>query len=199
MTFILIQNNWTRFVMVFASILLSACASTTKRLPAPEIPPPAYASYFDKLPCNTRIGRCFDARIGDQLVVVIADKQRHEELTRQARAANDGVRDIYWEVPSPVEGQQALDIAVSANALGRSVAGEPKAAPDSMIYPLDGQNLKSRAEFVSSETVKINGRAAVSQQNTLQQDHLPSGRYVISITYFGTLMWDRKFVYLRVK
>jgi hypothetical protein len=173
--------------------LLAGCATQ------PPAPPPSYASYSDRLPCVDRIGRCFDAAIAGQPVVVIADKQRHERITAEAHEGNSDVREVYWEVLEPVDGQHAMDIEVSANALGRPHVGEPEGDVDLTIYPLDDQDLDSKQEMVASPDVRINGHAAVRQQNTLTQDDLPPGRYVISIRYAGTRNWERKSVYLRVK
>ncbi len=174
--------------------LVSGCAATHQ-----PVPPPGYASYFDQLPCVDRIGRCFDATIGGQPVVVIVDKQRHEKLTANARQGNSDVREVYWEVLEPVDGQHAMDIDVTSNALGRPHVGEPKGEVDLTIYPLDDQELASKEEMVARPDVRIGGQAAMTQQNTLTQDDLPPGRYVISIRYAGTRNWERKSVYLRVK
>ena len=47
----------------WAAALALVCAATA--LPAAaQVPPPSYASFFDRLPCVQRIGRCFDATIG---------------------------------------------------------------------------------------------------------------------------------------
>lgn len=173
----------------------SACASHP---PAPA-PPPSYASCFDKLPCVDRIGRCFDASIAGQPVVVIADKQRHERISAEARQSNSQVRDVYWELTEPVDGKRVFEVAVGPNALGQPHVGAPAGETGLMIYPLDRQKLASKQDLVTSRNVNINGRAAAAQQNTLTQDSLPPGRYVISIRYEGERNWERKSVYLRVK
>ncbi len=179
---------------LLAALLCAGCAST--RAP---VPPPSYASYFDQLPCVDRIGRCFDATIAWQPVVVILDKPRHDKLTAEARQGNADVREVYWEVLEPVDVKRVFDIDVQANALGRQYVGEPKEDVDLTIYPLDDQDLASKEEMVARSDVRIGGQAAVTQQNTLTQDDLPPGRYVISIRYAGTRNWERKSVYLRVK
>ena len=176
-------------------VLFSACASQP---PAPA-PPPSYAGYFDKLPCVDRIGRCFDATIAGQPVVVIADKARHERITAEARQSNSQVREVYWEVTEPVDGRRVFEVAVGPNALGQPHIGAAAGGTELMIYPLDGQKLASKPDLVTSRNVNINGRAAVAQQNTLTQDNLPPGRYVITIRYEGERNWERKSVYLRVK
>lgn len=184
----------TRAAGLLLAALLSGCATTQ-----PPVPPPGYANYFDRLPCVDRIGRCFDATIAGQPVVVIVDKSRHDRLLAEAQRANPDVRDAYWEVLEPVDGQHAMDVGVTSNALGRPHVGEPTGDVELTIYPLDDQNLASKEEQVASPDVRIGGQAAMAQQNTLTQDDLPPGRYVISIRYAGTRNWERKSVYLQVK
>ncbi|KAF0815096.1 hypothetical protein IGB42_00173 [Andreprevotia sp. IGB-42] len=181
------------FFLLIAALLT---AGITNAGPAPA---PGYAAYSESLPCVDRIGRCFDAMLAGQPVSVIADKTRHQQITAAAQATNRKVRDVYWEVVGAVESARALEITVSANALGHSEVGEPAEAPVLTIYPLDGQILQSKAADVVSPDVNVNGNAMVQRQNLLQQDALPTGRYVIAIRYIGTANWERKQVFLTVK
>lgn len=179
--------------LLVASLSISGCSINK------QIPSPAYASYSDQLPCSDRIGRCFDATIGGQPVVAIADKARHEQLTRMARESNDRVRDIFWEVVEPVDSVKALEVLVGSNPLGLQDVGEPKDDPDLMIFPLDNQTLQSESSLVEQSNVRIAGQPVVTQQNMLTQNQLPAGRYVIEIRYTGQNTWDRKRVFVSVK
>lgn len=172
--------------------VLAFCAQAAT--PAPE-----YASFFDKLPCVDRIGRCFDATLAGQPIVVIADKKRSEQLTRDAKTRHSDVRDIYWEVATPVDGKKVFDIVLQANALGRTEVGEPKQEADVTIYPLQEQKLSSQKEIKASDHLRVNSQAVLTTQNTLTQDDLPPGEYVLTIRYTGTQNWDRKTVYVVVK
>jgi hypothetical protein len=173
--------------------VLAGCAGPSK------VPAPDYASYNDRLPCVDRIGRCFDASIAGQPVAVIADKQRHDALTAEARRANRAVGDVYWELPQAVDGRDALKVDIRSNALGSKEVGEPKAAPELLVYPLDGQLLPSRSQLAAGSSVKAEGRAVATQQNVLTQDSLPAGRYVLMIRYDGINNWERKSVLVRVR
>jgi hypothetical protein len=190
-------NRMTKLKTMLGALAIALSAADVAV--AGDTPPPSYASYFDKLPCVGRIGRCFDATIGGRAVTVIGDKARHERLTQEARQANDRVRDIYWEVPVPVDGANALDVVVRPNAFGLPHVGEVKTDPEVKIYPLDDQELDSKPELVAQDSVRINGNAAITKQDTLTQNTLPKGRYVIAITYRGTLNWDRKQVLIHVQ
>lgn len=190
-------NKMTKLKTILAALAMSLSAAGAAL--AGDTPPPSYASYFDKLPCVDRIGRCFDATIGGRAVIVVGDKARHARLTQEAKQANDRVRDIYWEVPVPVDGAHALDVVVQPNVFGLAHVGDVKSDPEVKIYPLDDQELDSKPELVAQDSVRINGNAAVTQQHTLTQNILPKGRYVIAITYRGTQNWDRKQVLIHVQ
>lgn len=166
---------------------------------AQQVPAPSYArGYFDRLPCVDRIGRCFDATIGGKTVQVIADKAEFDKLKALLAELNDNVREVFWIVREPVDGKVALDVLTRPNAMGLPHVGEEKEEPDVTVYGLDGQDLESETEMVAQQSVRVNGQPVVTQQETLTQDFLPPGRYVIAIKYLGRSNWDRKRVFLTV-
>ena len=114
---------WTRALVATLAVLGMAPAQAFLFGSKPEVPAPSYARYFDKLPCVDRIGRCFDARIGGEAVTVIADKAEFEDLKAQLKQLNPHVREVYWVVTTPVDGDKALDVEVSANAMGHKEVG----------------------------------------------------------------------------
>lgn len=181
----------------WAAALALACAATA--LPAAaQVPPPSYASFFDRLPCVQRIGRCFDATIGGAPVEVIADQAEFEKLKTLLQTLNRNVRDVHWIVRQPVAGSLALEVETRANAFGLPHVGDEKEEPDVTVYALDGQDLESKPELVADQSVRVNGQAVVTQQETLTQDFLPPGRYAFAIKYLGQKNWDRKWVFLTV-
>ena len=181
----------------WAAALALACAATA--LPAAaQVPPPSYASFFDRLPCVQRIGRCFDVTIGGVPVEVIADQAEFEKLKTLLQTLNRNVRDVHWIVRQPVAGSLALEVETRANAFGLPHVGDEKEEPDVTVYALDGQDLESKPELVADQSVRVNGQAVVTQQETLTQDFLPPGRYAFAIKYLGQKNWDRKWVFLRV-
>lgn len=166
---------------------------------AQQVPAPSYArGYFDRIPCVDRIGRCFDATIGGKAVQVIADKAEYEKLKALLAELNDNVREVYWIVREPVDGKVALEVLTRPNAMGLAHVGEEKEEPDVTVYGLDGQDLESETEMVAQQSVRVNGQPVVTQQETLTQDFLPPGRYVIAIKYLGRKNWDRKRVFVTV-
>ena len=181
----------------WAAALALACAATA--LPAAaQVPPPSYASFFDRLPCVQRIGRCFDATIGGAPVEVIADQAEFEKLKTLLQTLNRNVRDVHWIVRQPVAGSLALEVETRANAFGLPHVGDEKEEPDVTVYALDGQDLESKPELVADQSVRVNGQAVVTRQETLTQDFLPPGRYAFAIKYLGQKNWDRKWVFLTV-
>ncbi|HTH10565.1 MAG TPA: hypothetical protein VMA55_13435 [Acidovorax sp.] len=181
----------------WAAALALACAATA--LPAAaQVPPPSYASFFDRLPCVQRIGRCFDATIGGAPVEVIADQAEFEKLKTLLQTLNRNVRDVHWIVRQPVAGSLALEVETRANAFGLPHVGDEKEEPDVTVYALDGQDLESKPELVADQSVRVNGQAVVTRQETLTQDFLPPGRYAFAIKFLGQKNWDRKWVFLTV-
>ena len=145
----------------WAAALALACAATA--LPAAaQVPPPSYASFFDRLPCVQRIGRCFDATIGGAPVEVIADQAEFEKLKTLLQTLNRNVRDVHWIVRQPVAGSLALEVETRANAFGLPHVGDEKEEPDVTVYALDGQDLESKPELVADQSVRVNGQAVVT-------------------------------------
>ena len=179
---------------LFAGAAMLCIAANGAPVPAPD-----YASYFDRLPCVSRIGRCFTAMVGGKPVAVIAEKAEFEALKAQLKTLNSNVRDVYWIVKDPVDGKKALDITVEPTAIGLPIIGAPKEEPDVTVYALDGQDLDSKSEQVARDDVRVGGQAVVTQQETLTQDYLPPGRYVFAVKYLGKENWDRKWIFVTVK
>lgn len=165
---------------------------------APPTPAPTYAHWSHRIPCVDRIGRCFEAEVGGHPVTAIEDKAEFERLKVELRRLNRNVREVYWVIRQPIDGNKALDVAVRTNEMGKPHVGEPAEEPDVTVYALDGQDLESVTEQVVNRGVLVNGQPVVTQQETLTEDWLPPGRYVFAIKYIGEENWDRKWVFLRV-
>jgi Protein of unknown function (DUF3617) len=159
----------------------------------------AYESFSKSIPCSPRIGRCFDASIAGMKITPIKDKARQVQMFQEARAKNSKIRPFYWELAQEIDGDKALDVETTSNALGLPHVGEEDKEADVMITPLQDQNLASKQSLSSSSNVNIGGKPAVTVQNTLEQDYLPPGDYVLSIRYNGDKNWDRKEVLIKVK
>jgi hypothetical protein len=190
------RNFPSLFACGFITFALVGCATKTIKAPAPA---PSYASWNEHLPCVDRIGRCFDAAFDNQLATVIAEKSRYQALKAQLEKENSFNRDVYWELKESVDGRRVFDIATKPNTMGLPYLGDPKAGADLTIYALDDQDIESKEELVANQSVRVNGQAIVTKQDTITQDFLPPGRYVIAVRYQGMKAWDNKSVYLVVK
>lgn len=191
------RNNATFFGKWFGyGVIVLVLSSCSALIPTP---PPSYASYSHTSPCMDRSGRCFDATIGGQPVVVISDKERSLELTRLAEKSNKKIRsEIYWEVLEPVDAKRALEIKVSPNDFGMQEVGKPRGKLQFSIYPLDGQRLKTTPTIAQSKSVFIGGSPVSVLEHRLAQNSLPAGRYILTIRYTGEHNTDRKSVFLTV-
>jgi Protein of unknown function (DUF3617) len=180
-------------------IVMSSSAIVTTTSHAQDTLDISYESFSKSLPCSPRIGRCFDTTIAGIKVTPIKDKTRQAKLYQDARAKNSKIKPFYWELAQEVEGDKAIDIETMSNALGLPHVGEEDKEADIMITPLQAQNIASKESLSSSNNVNIGGKPAVTVQNTLEQDYLPPGEYVLSIRYNGDKNWDRKEVLIKVK
>jgi len=183
-------------LLIGATVALAGCKTPPPRV---VVPPPSYASYSQNAQCSY-VGRCVDVDIGGVPVVVIADQADQKRVSAAVRAAIPAAdRDVYWRLEQPVDGEQALNIHARMNALGERFLGADNGDFKTAIFPLDDQDLESRAELAASRNVRVNGQAKVTQQNTLTSRKLPPGRYVFTIRYYGSKNWDLKAIYLTVK
>jgi hypothetical protein len=190
------RNISNLFTCGFIALALAGCATKAIQATAPA---PSYANWNERLPCVDRIGRCFDAAFDNQIVTVIAEKSRFQELKEQLKKENYDRRDVYWELKEPVDGRRIFDITAKPNTMGLPYLGDPKAGADLTIYAIDDQDIDSKEELVANQSVRVNGQAVVTKQDTITQDFLPPGRYVIIVKYQGIKAWDTKSVYLLVK
>ena len=193
------MNSFRKVVMCAALLIaMSGCLTSGVRQAGPT-PAPDYANYSDRLPCVDRIGRCFDATIDGKVARVVPTKVEFEALNKKLKALNKNIREVYWVIDAPVPGKIALDVDVEPNAVGKIKLGESKEEPDITVYALDGQDLESTTELKANESVRVNGQAIVTKQDTLTDNHLPPGRYVLSVKYIGVENWDRKWILITVK
>lgn len=176
-----------------AVVILGGCVTT------PPAPPPTYASFSARSPCFPYSGRCFDATIDGQPVTVIADQARHESITAFARKVSHRIGSVYWERTQPVDGRRVFEVDIRPNALGRNVIGTPIEEAELIVFELDGQQLQSKTEQVARKDVRVNGQPVITQQETLTQDDLPPGRYILSIGYRGQEGRDTKRVFVTVR
>lgn len=188
-----LKNNLPRLFLASTMVLggFSVYAGT--------IPEPSYADYSEKMPCVNRVGRCFDAMIGGQPVVVIEEKSEHDKLIASFPATTAQVRRVYWHLAHPVSGKKALDIYTQPNIFGIDSVGKEEDEPDVSVFPLDGQKLKSEMDSSTVTDARSRRQAVVTQQETLTEDHLPPGRYIFSIKFVGTKNWDRKWIFVQVR
>lgn len=182
-------------ITVLANLLLIVSTSAL----AQGVNEISYESVSKSLPCVSRIGRCFDATIAGIKVTAIKEKAKQEQMFRDAKGKNKSVRSFYWELTQEVDGDKVLDIETMSNAYGLAHVGEEEAEPDIMITPLQEQELTSTQSIAPASGVSIGGKPVLTQQNTLDQEYLPPGEYIISIRYNGAENWDRKMVYVKVK
>lgn len=180
-----------------ACVLMSiACTALIGCAGKPPVPPD-YVAMSSAGPCISRVGRCFDARIGDHWATPLATLARHKELTQIARTANkDFYGEIHWEIAQPVSGAQALKVKVQPNALGGpgSHGNEPASTH---VYALDGELELEAAELETDNSVRIGGSPVLKEVSRVKG--FPPGRYVFQINLSTGQGRDRKNVFVTVQ
>ncbi len=174
-----------------ASSLLTACFG--------GVPPPSYARYNEYLPCSTRIGRCFDLVVAGQAVEVIEEETRQKALGSMAAQASYEIRDLYWQIPAPIDGDKALALELKPAGDGDKVLGAQRGAPALTIWSLTDVDPPETGDGNSAYSARRKAGVMASKLDLSGRSRLDPGRYIYEVRYLGQLDWDRKFVYLTVR
>ncbi|MCB1889901.1 MAG: hypothetical protein KDH20_20010 [Rhodocyclaceae bacterium] len=176
-----------------ASSLLTAC------LGFGGVPPPSYARYNEYLPCSTRIGRCFDLIVAGQTVEVIEEEERQKALGSMASQASYEIRDLYWQIPQPIDGGKALSLEVKPAGDGDKILGGQRGDPALTVWALSEVERPEPASGESAYSARRKVDVVATKLDLGGRTRLEPGRYVYEVRYLGQLDWDRKFVYLTVR
>jgi len=176
------------------ALLLSGCLGFGS-----SVPPPSYARYNEYLPCANRIGRCFELKIGGAEVQVIEDEKRQADLASMAGKVSYEIKDLYWEIPAPIEAARAFELALAPAGDGKAILGEQRKQAEITVWALgaeDGGPIRGKAqeaEAIAREQALLKTEAGGAAAG------LKPGRYVFEVRYLGKLDWDRKFVLLTLR
>jgi hypothetical protein len=148
------------------------------------------ASYLHKS-CVERQGYCFDATINGQPVIPLQSRA----LLTPYQERSHYVSDTAWQLARPVSGP--IDVQAAVNDRGHEWLG-PRGTIEISVVPLGDYQLTSTPKLSKRQDVRIGGDAAVVVEQVLDDDKLPSGRYLFRIKASGE-NWDRKTVFVIVE
>lgn len=66
------------------------------------------------------------------------------------------------------------------------------------VRPLEGQSLETRPETSTAPGVRVEGAAAVTRSEVVEDNRLPPGKYLLSVRLAGSRNWDRQVTYFEV-
>jgi len=155
------------------------------------------AHEFKMPPCLPREGRCFDLQVNGQPAAELSDRQKLKSYERAGDySRNADLSYTKWQVAAPIRGP--LSVIAGFNALSADWLGN-KVRPEVMILPLDGQELRAATGGAAAAGVRAEGREILTLQRTLEDDTLPPGAYLLTVTLWGEKNWDRKHVFITVE
>lgn len=146
--------------------------------------------------------RCFSAARNGHCISVTLNGQPTMKLTKKTKKALeplDGLRfsgdETHYETVSPVRGVLEVHAEWVAGA-GEYFGGPPVVSLH--VRPLEGQSLETRPELSTAPSVRVEGSAAVTRSDVVEDNRLPPGKYLLSVTLTGPRNWDRQTSYFEV-
>lgn len=148
--------------------------------------------------CVERDGRCMAVSVNGQQAVKLSKRTKGLLKGLQAGASSQAayeMRQTRYEVPLPIRGP--LQIAADRSSHSGDWFGEGRAF-ETMVFPLDQVDLTTRRELTTAEGVRVGGDAPVVAQDVIDDNRLPPGRYLLTVTLRGRGNWDRMTLYVEV-
>lgn len=140
-----------------------------------------------------RNGHCIAVKVNGQATVKLAKK------TRKMLEPLGGLRfsggETHYESASPVHGALVVH-AEWVGGAGEYFGGSPEVSLH--VRPLEGQSLETYPELSTAPSVRVEGDAAVTRSEVLEDNRLPPGKYLLSVRLAGSRNWDRQISYFEV-
>ena len=134
-------------------------------------------------------GYTFNATVDGVAVIELKDQKKIPSLQGY-------VRDVRWQTKGSISGYVNATILPNAHS---AFVGNNVYVEDIEIVPLSHVQIKTYHALSTDNSVRINGGAAVTAVNVMNQKKLPSGEYVIRLKIHGSKNWDRKEIYTQVR
>ncbi len=99
------------------------------------------------------------------------------------------------ELATPIRG--AFDVKAEQVAGSSGWFGATQSV-DVSILPLQQVAVETHKEVATAEAVSVGGSAALVQQDVLRENKLPAGRYIMTVTLWGAMNWDRQTLFFEV-
>ena len=141
----------------------------------------------------SREGHCIVVKVGGQPTVKLAKKTR--KMLEPLGGLRFGGDETRYESVSPVRGALEVHAEWVPGAV-EFFGGPPEVSLH--VRPLEGQDLETRPELSAAPSVRIEGGAAVTRSEVVEDNRLPPGKYLLSVRLAGSRNWDRQVSYFEV-
>ena len=143
--------------------------------------------------CFPREGHCIAIEVNGQASAKLAKSTK--KLLKGLEDVHFYVDDTLYELPKPVHGN--LEIRADGVKGSEKWFGQVLDV-DASVIPLQQVELETHRQQSAETTVQIGGSDAVVDQNVLEENRLPAGRYLLVVRLKGTDNWDRQVLYFEV-
>jgi len=143
--------------------------------------------------CFPREGRCVAVQVNGQASTEVAKSTK--KMLKDLEDLHFYVKYTLYELPEPVNGRFEIladGVEGSEEWFGRVLDVE------ATVIPLQQVELETHRERSVETTVKIGEGNAVVEQDVLEENRLPAGRYLLVVRVKGTDNWDRQVLYFEV-
>lgn len=141
----------------------------------------------------SREGHCIVVRVSGQPTVKLSKETR--KMLEPLGVLRFGGGETHYESASPVRGALEVHAEWVAGA-GEYFGGTPEVSM--RVRPLEGQSLETRPELSTAPSVRIEGGAAVTRSEVVEDNRLPPGKYLLSVRVAGPRNWDRQISHFEV-
>ncbi|MHB1045180.1 MAG: hypothetical protein ACYC4P_04145 [Thermoanaerobaculia bacterium] len=141
----------------------------------------------------SREGHCIVVKVGGQPTVKLSKETK--KMLEPLGGLRFGGGETHYEFASPVRGALEVHAEFVADA-GEYFGGPPEVSLH--VRPLEGQSLETRPELAAAPNVRIEGGAAVTRSEVVEDNRLPPGKYLLSVRLAGSRNWDRQVSYFEV-
>jgi hypothetical protein len=140
-----------------------------------------------------RDGHCLSVKVNGEATIKLTKKTR--KLLEPLGGLRFGGGETHYESASPVQG--ALEVHAEWVAGAGEYFGQP---PEVSLHvrPLEGQSLETHPELSAAPNVRVEGGAAVTRSEVVEDNRLPPGKYLLSVRLMGPRNWDRQISYFEV-